>query len=197
MLHIIFSNNKFKTVPDPHNPALVCLTNSCLQGRPWPMCSYMSCLGKKGPPERVRMKRWQRVSGVRARGEVLGFSKVDKAFFRPKEKRPSKARYKVYFLITHNLECSCHNSLPPERMVRKEGQGMSAAICRWNPRSLLREDDWATASLPAGASGVTPLAQPHLLLMAPVWTPLQGGVILSVHGHHTHVSVSILIVGVD
>lgn len=68
---------------------------------------------KKGQPESV--------SGNRGGGgylelekEVLGVSKLDKVFFRNKEKMPSKAKYKVYFFIIHNLEYSCHNSLPPE-----------------------------------------------------------------------------------
>lgn len=56
--HHIFQYRIQDSVPDSHNPALVCLPSSCLQGWPCAPCAHrVSCLGKKGPPDSVRTNR--------------------------------------------------------------------------------------------------------------------------------------------
>lgn len=103
--------------PDSRGSALACPAR-CISARlaPAPVCSYSTIsVGKKGGS----LKVWEWSGGgwgfwVRKKVNFLVLSKLDRDFFKLHEKMPSKAKYKVYFLIICNLDYPCHNSLPSE-----------------------------------------------------------------------------------
>lgn len=95
--------------------ALLCLTMRTPGACPSPQV-LRQCRLWAGKGAAWRCDSEQGVVGVelekRERGFRFSVNYISKKV-RSKEKMPSKAKYKVYFLIIHNLDYPCHNSLPP------------------------------------------------------------------------------------
>lgn len=135
-----------------------------------PSLHVISSLGKKGAAWNVRVNRGG--SGVPWVREKWGFrSSVSSIqhFLDLRKRCLPKPNIRFIFKILHNLDYPCHNSLPPEWVIRSHRQRHFCSVSAgWGPWALLR-NRWnsVTAASWYMASGVMPLVQPPAAACAP------------------------------